>query len=166
MIITSDGAKKLLEKLGQDKDILLQRINDDSTFVAAVTEDIESCRPEFDLKENVRGIFEIDKKIVKLRHAKNEFNNKEKLSNGLTLGEGLVQLAILNRELGKFKDLSVKQKKVRNPYPTTKEIEYVYTNYDTAYAKEVYHYIQGEISRIQQEINLINATKTFEVDLD
>lgn len=44
-------------------------------------------------------------------------------------------------------------------------VEYVYANYDVAQADKDYREVCEEISRLQLELDLVNQTQTFEVDL-
>lgn len=85
--ITSDGANKLIKSLEEEKNMLLQDISSLSTFVAAITEDPESVRPEFDLKKTVEQISVIDNKLIKIKNARSVFNTNMKLKSGLSISE-------------------------------------------------------------------------------
>ena len=169
--VTSDAANKLIKKLEQEKGILTDKISKMSTFVVAVTENYEQIKAEqeaeFNLNETIAQIDEIDKKIITIRHAKSVFNNLVVMKNGLTVGDNIVRLAILEREKGIYSGLATRQKKKRNT-SLNKDIEYVYLNYDLEDAKKKYDSVYTEISEIQEELNIVNSSAEykFEIDID
>ena len=169
--VTSDAANKLIKKLEQDKSILVDKISKMSTFVVAVTENYDQIKAEqeaeFNLNETITQIDEIDKKIITIRHAKSVFNNLTVMKNGLTVGDNIVRLAILEREKGIYSGLATRQKKKRNT-SLNKDIEYVYLNYDLEDAKKKYDSVYAEISKIQEELNIINSSAEykFEIEID
>ena len=147
--VTSDVANKLIKKLEQEKGILTDKISKMSTFVVAVTENYDQIKAEqeaeFKLNETISQIDEIDKKIITIRHAKSVFNNSVVMKNGLTVGDNIVRLAILEREKGIYSGLATRQKKKRNT-SLNKDIEYVYLNYELEDAKKKYDSVYTEIS--------------------
>lgn len=169
--VTSDAANKLIKKLEQEKGILTDKISKMSTFVVAVTENYDQIKAEqeaeFNLNETITQIDEIDKKIITIRHAKSVFNNSVVMKNGLTVGDNIVRLAILEREKGIYSGLATRQKKKRYT-SLNKDIEYVYLNYDLEDAKKKYDSVYTEISEIQEELNIVNSSAEykFEIDLD
>ena len=169
--VTSDAANKLIKKLEQEKGILTDKISKMSTFVVAVTENYDQIKAEqeaeFNLNETISQIDEIDKKIITIRHAKSLFNNSVVMKNGLTVGDNIVRLAILEREKGIYSGLATRQKKKRNT-SLNKDIEYVYLNYDIEDAKKKYDSVYAEISEIQEELNIVNSSAEykFEIDID
>ena len=169
--VTSDAANKLIKKLEQEKGILTDKISKMSTFVVAVTENYDQIKAEqeaeFNLNETITQIDEIDKKIITIRHAKSVFNNSVVMKNGLTVGDNIVRLAILEREKGIYSGLATRQKKKRNT-SLNKDIEYVYLNYDLEDAKKKYDSVYTEISEIQEELNSVNSSAEykFEIDID
>lgn len=168
MKITLNEAKKMLLKLQSDKEFLLHRIDDLATYVAAVSENEEELRPEFSLEETVAEIEEIDKKIIKIHCARNRANNRMVLKpSGITIMEALIKLPILNMELKKWELLAMKQMKtrVKDSYGRNKDIEYVYANYPLEYAKKKYEQYRDEIAEIQAELDRVDITETFEVNV-
>lgn len=169
--VTSDVANKLIKKLEQEKGILTDKISKMSTFVVAVTENYDQIKAEqeaeFKLNETISQIDEIDKKIITIRHAKSVFNNSVVMKNGLTVGDNIVKLAILEREKGIYSGLATRQKKKRNT-SLNKDIEYVYLNYELEDAKKKYDSVYTEISEIQEELNIVNSSAEykFEIDID
>ena len=168
MKLTIDGSQKLLDNLMKDKSILLKKIDDLSVYVAAVTENEKELKPEFDLMDTIKQIEEIDKKIVKIRHCRNQFNNTSVINEiGMTASEALVMLPIIKVELNKWEALSVRQEKTRKKsgLGSNKEIEYEYTNYSIQDIKKKYEEVRDMQKKIQQELNLFNATEIFDVDI-
>lgn len=169
--VTSDAANKLIKKLEQEKGILTDKISKMSTFVVAVTENYDQIKAEqeaeFNLNETISQIDEIDKKIITIRHAKSVFNNSVVMKNGLTVGDNIIRLAILEREKGIYSGLATRQKKKRNT-SLNKDIEYTYLNYDLEDAKKKYDSVYTEISEIQEELNIVNSSAEykFEIDID
>lgn len=169
--VTSDVANKLIKKLEQDKNILSSKLSTMSTFVVAVTENYDQIKAEqaaeFDFNEIITQIDEIDKKIIAIRHAKSVFNNSTVMKNGLTVGDNIVRLAILEREKSIYSRLATKQKKTRNT-SMNKDIEYTYLNYELEDAKKKYDSVYTEISEIQEELNIVNSSTEykFEIDID
>lgn len=169
--VTSDAANKLIKKLEQEKNILTDKISKMSTFVVAVTENYDQIKAEqeaeFNLNETILQIDEIDKKIITIRHAKSMFNNSVVMKNGLTVGDNIIRLAILEREKNIYSRLATRQKKTRNT-SINKDIEYTYLNYDLEDAKKKYDSVYTEISEIQEELNIVNSSAEykFEIDID
>lgn len=169
--VTSDAANKLIKKLEQEKGILTDKISKMSTFVVAVTENYDQIKSEqeseFNLNETISQIDEIDKKIITIRHAKSMFNNSVVMKNGLTVGDNIIRLAILEREKNIYSRLATRQKKTRNT-SINKDIEYTYLNYDLEDAKKKYDSVYTEISEIQEELNIVNSSAEykFEINID
>ena len=162
--VTSDAANKLIKKLEQEKGILTDKISKMSTFVVAVTENYDQIKAEQEAEFNLN---EIDKKIITIRHAKSLFNTSVVMKNGLTVGDNIVRLAILEREKNIYSRLATKQKKTRNT-SMNKDIEYTYLNYNLEDAKKKYDSVYTEISEIQEELNIVNSSAEykFEIDID
>lgn len=169
--VTSDAANKLIKKLEQEKNILTDKISKMSTFVVAVTENYDQIKAEqeaeFNLNETILQIDEIDKKIITIRHAKSMFNNSVVMKNGLTVGDNIIRLAIIEREKNIYSRLATRQKKTRNT-SINKDIEYTYLNYDLEDAKKKYDSVYTEISEIQEELNIVNSSAEykFEINID
>ena len=89
------------------------------------------------------------------------------MKNGLTVGDNIIRLAILEREKSIYSKLATRQKKIRNT-SINKDIEYTYLNYDLEDAKKKYDSVYTEISEIQEELNIVNSSAEykFEIDID
>lgn len=164
MLMTSDYAQKMIKKLEEEKSQLNANISNYSTFVVSIQEgDPEELRPEFDLKATVEKIEEIEKQILKIKHARNLFNSITVLNGtDLTIDVALIRMAILNQNYRRYIDMGNKQPKTRkNSYGDS--VDYTYTNYDISYAKELGESMYNELLSLQEKLNLVNSTITFEV---
>lgn len=166
MKITSDGANKLMKRLEDERTALKKKISDCATYVAAVSEDALRLRPEFDFKDVYMRLCEIEKEIATIKRARNEFNANTTLKKGMTIGEALVMLPILNQRAALLNNYACMQPKSRSrSLSNTKEIEYIYTNFDTVWVQNECRTVCDEIYSIQEELNLLNSTEIFEIDI-
>lgn len=166
MLMTSDYAQKMIKKLEEEKSVLRSDISKYSTYVVAISEgDPEELRPEFDFKTTVEKIAEIEKQIMKIKHARNMFNATTMLNGTeMTVDEALIRMAVLNKTYKNYASMgNARQKERSRSYGDT--IEYTYTNYDIAYAKELGDSMYNELLEIQEKLNLLNSTIAFEVEI-
>lgn len=166
MLMTSDYAQKMIKKLEEEKSQLCDNILKYSTFIVSTSEgDPEELRPEFDLVEIVKQIKYIDAKILKIRHARNVFNATTIVDGtDMTVDMVLIQMPILNKESRTYLSMgNAQQKERRSTYGDS--VEYKYTNYDIAWAKELGNAKQDKLLELQEKLNLLNSTVTFEVDI-
>lgn len=161
MKFTSDTSQKYINALMKEKSLIREEISDLKTYTVATGE--EAIKPEFDLEDCLRQIESIDEKILKVKHQKNIFNSITKLPCGLTIDEALVYMSMLSNKEALYKGLATRQPITRST--TYNTIEYTYANYDISLAKERYTALKDEILKIQQELNLVNTTLTFEVEV-
>ena len=79
----------------------------------------------------------------------------------------LVKIGMLQKEYERYRSMGNVQPKerVRTGLQQTKDIEYRYTNYNINYAKSLSEKVFAEISEIQTQLDLVNATKTFVVEI-
>lgn len=166
--LTSDEAQKLISKLRTKESDLNQNMSNLSTYVAAIVENPEELRPDFDFKSAVNEIEDLDKTIMMIQHAKNQFNTVTVLPDlDMTIDEALVRLSHLNKMYTVYHRMSSKQKKERNSSRIgNKDIEYIYTNYEPSDAKEIADKMLDEIHKIQKVLNYVNSTVSFDVDID
>ena len=69
MKYTSAEAAKLLRKLSEEQAALKERESKTATFVAAVDEDVESARPEYDYAGTQALLAQLEEKVRKVKHA-------------------------------------------------------------------------------------------------
>lgn len=166
MKITPDGAQKMIHSLETQRRQLVEKMNELSTFIVAVSEgNPEDLRPEFNFTDTVNEIKMIDEKILKIKHARNVFNTTTYLPDEqMTIDEALIMMAVLNNNYKYYTKLGNAQKKRRNMSSYANEIEYIYTNYDIGEAKNCGKSMYDKMLEIQSKLNLVNTTYTFEID--
>ncbi len=166
MLYTSAEAAKLLRKLNEDKTAILSNESQSSTFQAAITEDIENARPEYDYVSAQKEIDEIDKKIRKVKHAINTFNLTHEVPGfDMTIDMMLVYIPQLTQKKNKLSAMKDKLPKTREIIRVAGIIEYSYANYDVEKAKEDYDKVSDELSRAQTALDVLNNSVKFEIEI-
>ena len=74
MKYTSAEAAKLIKSLNEQRSALATEIIKKSTFPAAMGEDPETVRPEFNLTEALRTLDKLEERIRQVKHELNIFN--------------------------------------------------------------------------------------------
>lgn len=168
MDFTSASANKYLRRLQDEKDRLLRTEQEVSTYVLAEGEVDEP--PAYDYAATRDKVAQIDEQARAIRHALHRFNMQTLLPNrGITIDEALILLAQLSGRKERLNSLASRQPKERlasrylggNGGP----VEYRYANYDVAQAEEDYRAVADEISELQLELDLVNQTEVFTVEL-
>lgn len=166
MLYTSAEAAKLLRKLNEEKTAILSNESQSSTFQAAITEDIENARPEYDYVSAQKEIDEIDKKIRKVKHAINTFNLTHEVTGfDMTIDMMLVYIPQLTQKKNKLSAMKDKLPKTREIIRVAGIIEYSYANYDVEKAKEDYDKVSDELSRAQTALDVLNNSVKFEIEI-
>lgn len=173
MKYTSAEATKLLRKLNNEKAALLAKEEKRRYFFAAVGEDVESLRPEYDYAAAQRAVAEIDGKIRRLKHAINRFNLEHEVPGfNMTVDQMLVylpQLAARVEKLSQMKDRLPRERVERAEYGygsnNSNIIDYLYINYDPKQVEEDYEALTDEVARAQTALDLLNAQETLEFEL-
>lgn len=166
MLYTSAEAAKLLRKLNDDKQALEQNEHQSSIFAAAINEDIEQARPEYDYEKTRAELEEIELKIRKVKHAINKFNLEHEVPGfNMTIDQLLVYLPQLQNKKMKLNVMKGRLAKTRQPVRVAGTIEYIYANYDVAKVKKDYDKISNELARAQLALDALNTQIKFEIDL-
>ena len=148
MEFTSASANKYLRRLQDEKDRLLRTEQEVSTYVLAEGEAAEP--PAYDYGAVREKVAQIDGQARAIRHALHRFNMKTVLpERGLGLPRGEPQERLGNRYFGS----------------SNGPIEYRYANYDVAQAEADYRAVADEIAALQLELDLVNQTEVFSVEL-
>ena len=169
MILTSAQAAKLLRKLNDEYNAILNREEMSRSFNAAMGEDPETVRPEYDYTKTQNELDALEKKIRKLKHAINAFNISHTVPGyDMTVDEMLVYIPQLTKRKEKLADMRSKLPKARveERYGRSSNIiDYVYTNYDINAVKSDYEKVSDELSKAQLALDEINGSETFEIEL-
>ena len=139
-----------------------------STYVLAEGEAAEP--PAYDYGAVREKVAQIDGQARAIRHALHRFNMKTVLpERGITIDEALILLAQLSGRKERLNGLASRQPQERlgNRYfgSSSGPIEYRYANYDVAQAEADYRAVADEIAALQLELDLVNQTEVFSVEL-
>lgn len=167
MKYTSAEAAKLLRSLKDELEMVKTLENSSYKFVAAVSENVEDVRPEYDFADCQKKIYELNTKIRKVKHAINVFNTTHTVEGfDMTVDEMLVYLPQLSEQLTKLTFYVRALPKRRAPSNSSSNIiDYVYSNFDVSEAKEEYAKISDTISKAQLALDVLNSTETMEIDI-
>ena len=170
MKYTSAEANKLLRKLTEEKYYLLTMEEKSSTFQAALGEDPESVRPEYDYRAVRAAVDELNRKIRTVKHAVSRFNLEHMVPGfDMTVDQMLVyipQLTAKKEKLSEMKDRLPKQRDTKSTYGRAATIiGYIYTNYDIKEVRADFDAVSDELSRAQTALDVLNNTETMEIDI-
>lgn len=167
MKYTSAEAAKLLRQLNDDYCALLEKEMQSREFVAAVGEDIESVRPEYDYRTTEIRLAELEEKVRKVKHALNVFNTTHTVPGfDMTIDSILVLIPQLTSKRNKLAVMKAKLPKVReNNLGRSPIIDYRYANYDIKAVEEDYEKVSAMLAKAQTALDLLNNTETMEIDI-
>ena len=159
---TSASANKYLRRLQDETE---QEV---STYVLGEGEAAEP--PAYDYGVVREKVAQIDGQARAIRHALHRFNMQTVLpERGITIDEALILLAQLSGRKDRLNELASRQPQERlgNRYfgSGNGPIEYRYANYDVAQAEADYRAVADEIAALQLELDLVNQTEVFSVEL-
>lgn len=169
MQYTSSEANKLLKKLNEDYQALIETDYASRTFLAATGENPDSVRPEYDYSKMQKELAALSKKIGRVKHAINVFNSNTVVEGlDMTIDELLVRLPMLNervRSLNMMRRALPKVRKKSYGAGTGATIDYEYTNYDRDEAAADYEKLYDYLAKAQTALDHLNTTVTFEIDI-
>ena len=169
MKLTSAEAAKVLRKMNDDLNDLWSRESMSQSFVAAVSENAEDVRPEYDFAKTRAEETVLSEKIRKLKHAINVFNSTTVIPEwNITIDEMLVLIPQLTRKrdrLSMMKNRLPKERVEAGMRTASNIIDYRYANYDIAAAQAEYDEASNRLAKAQTALDLVNSTVTFEVTL-
>ena len=167
MKYTSAEAGKLLKKLNDERASLLLREENSKDFLAAVGEDLESVRPDYDFVTTQAALAGIETKIRKLKHALNLFNSTTVVTEfGITIDEMLVYIPQLTMRKDKLARMKDRLPKVREQTRVNSSIlDYRYLNYDINEVAAAYEKTCDTLAKAQTALDAANMNQTLEIDL-
>lgn len=169
MLVTSKDANKLLKQLNEELSSILKKEADSKTFNAAISEQVENVRPEYNYKSIQENINILQNKIIKIKHAINMFNVSTIVPEfNMTIDEILIYIPQLTATKQKLAEMKDKPKMERvNLYGRSvgNIIDYVYTNYDASEVEKDYLEVSNKLANAQIALDKINVSKTFEIDI-
>lgn len=162
-------SKQTAKKLNEEYNSLISEEGKNSTFLAVMGEDPESVRPEYDYERTQAALSNLEKRIIRLKHAINLFNTSHKLPGfDLTVDEALVYIPQLSQRVKKLAEMKTRLPKARKEkeyYSRSNIIDYRYTNYDRNVVIDDYEKAFDELSAIQTTLDTLNNSEEPEVDL-
>lgn len=170
MQYTSAEANKLLKKLNDTYQALLYEEEQSSTFLAAMGEEPESLRPEYNYSAMQKKLRELEEKIMAVKHAVNAFNTTHELKGfDITVDQALVYLPLLSARVKKLADMRARLPKARENHDRytgySNIVDYRHINYDRSEAAKDYDAAFDELCRLQTALDAANNTEKFEIDL-
>lgn len=169
IIATSAYANKLLRQFDEELAYLDEQERSSCTYVAS--EDEEPVVPDYDFEKLAARRREICDRIQKIKHAINVANTTQTIDvNGqhYTVDVILVRMAQLSRRKAALDAMRKRQPKERRStgFSSSKSVEYVYSNYDVALAKQEFERVSAEIMALQLALDRHNQTYSFEIDVE
>lgn len=167
--VTSAEASKLLKKILEERNLVLENECQCSVFNASLGEEIESVRPAYDYAETQKTLAALDRKIRILKHAINCFNASRTVGDtGMTIDQVLVYIPQLTEARGRLYEMQKRLPKQRvsvGGIGSNTVIDYRYTNYPVEQVKEDFKKISDELRRVQTALDVVNTTVTMEIEL-
>lgn len=165
--MTSAVANKMLKQLNSDLSYAYQQENLNNTYVLISGED--PVVPEYDIEKKREEVRAIQDRIVKIKHALNEFNAVTTVpGTGLTIDALLVKMAMLNTEKMQLSGMRgmAPQRPKQTLRCTSNLPEYDMANFDPKVAGAMYDKLVKEIADMQLALDTVNSTVQFQVDID
>lgn len=167
MCLTSAEAAKLLRKLNEELENVLLMEQQSREFSAALGEDVEAVRPEYDYAGVQEQIERLEARIRQVKHAISAFNLAQEVPGfGMTIDQMLVYIPQLNRRKTKLAHMQQRLPKQRERVSYgggSQIIDYSYANYDLEAVRADYEETAEELSRAQTALDLVNTTAKLEV---
>lgn len=167
MKMTSAEANKKLKQLSEAYAELLAAERQTCKFNAAVGEDVESVRPEYDYEDTQKRLRALADSVRKLKHSINVFNTTTVIPDfGITIDEALVLIPQLSTQKRKYAEMKSRLPKTRVPtLGHSVLIDYIIANYNVADAATDYDIVSEQLTKLQTALDVVNNTVTFEVEL-
>lgn len=159
---TGNTANKQIKALNEELNTLVIKEIHDSTYTYIEGE--EPKIPEYDLHQVNDKYFKIVQNISIIKSTLRNFNAARKGQlTGLTIDQILVLLPMYNHRLTTLKNM--RQTKEINRMTKSNVSEYTVINYDLTQVESEYNTLYKAITDMQEDLNYLNVTGTFDVEL-
>ena len=166
MKFNSAQANKLIKKLNEEYNNILEKESKTSTFHVAMGENPENLRPKYDYEGTKEKIANIEKQIRTVKHALNIFNTTHLVPGfDMTIDEILVYIPQLTKQKVKLQEMRNRSEKERVTERFFNTVDYLYTNYDMDKIEADYQIVSDELARAQLALDKINNGETIEIDI-
>lgn len=169
MLYTSAEAAKLLKRLNEEHDAVLNREIQSQSFLASVGEVPDSVRPDYNYAETQEKLKEIERKIRIVKHCINQFNITHIVPGfNMTVDQMLIyipQLTATKTKLYSMKSVLPKTRDTSGSFSRSGNIiDYRYANYDVSIAEKDFNLVSDALAKAQTALDLINSTETMEIE--
>ncbi len=169
LTLTSAEAAKLLRKLNEEYASIAEKEEKRKVFRAALGEDPESVRPDYDYRQTQTELEETAEKIRRVKHAVNLFNVSTVVPGfDVTVDEMLVLIPQLTRQKAKLAGMRLRLPKERvdeRLMRGSNVIDYTYLNYDPAEAQSDHAAVSDRLAAAQLALDRVNQTVTVQVEI-
>lgn len=163
MRLNSDTANKFVKQLNKARSTLLYQESQVNTYSFLQGE--EPFVPNYDFAETQMKLDQLSKAITTLKHAINMFNTTTELPGlGITVDMALVELPILTANVSRLENMAQMLEKTRTTNIAAKAAEYTCRNFSAEEAAKACTAARERLVAIQQGLNTVNMTESFEVD--
>ena len=167
--MTSAQAAKELKRLNDLHTALLEKEQKAAVFTAAIQEDIEQARPEYDYAGTQVILRTFESRIIRLKHSINVFNTTYVIPEfNKTIDQMLVyipQLTVRKKKLERMAGRLPKERLSSGFSRSSNFIEYTYCNYEVSDAKYDLEETVKELAAAQMVLDKVNSTVEFDVDI-
>ena len=167
MKYTSAEANKLLKSIEGAISDIKRKEELASSFRAALGEDVESLRPDYDYEATQKELDKLEKKYRVVKHAINMFNITHTLNgfDGLTIDQALVYIPQLTERIRKLRAMSsvLPKQRARDFVPSI--IDYSIANYDIKTVEKDYIEAKSRLAALHVALDTVNNTETLEIDI-
>lgn len=164
MKVTSAAANKMIRELNNQIDMLRKVEDQSEKFNCSVGENPEDVRPEYSFYDTQEKLWDLEDQVRKLKHAVNVFNTTTFISKfNMTIDQILIWMPQLSQRIAKLEKMASRIPKIRVSQYGSNIVDYQIINYDLEeISKELEKHVKL-LNNVQNELDIINNTKKFEV---
>lgn len=165
--VCSAAANKILKRLSDEKELLLSKESQSTTYTMYLNEDKETAViPEYSFSDTQKKLEEIENKILIVKHAINKFNAETEVLPGITIDMALVKMAMLNKRLSSLKRMRGIQKVSNGSSMLRGDAYRTYANFDHDEINAKYEDMSRELNELQLALDKANMVKSFDIDIE